>query len=313
MNITTLEEAKRNKNWSPFGLSDTFNPKNYLEGYLYNTHGGEYGNLIIERVNGKKNIQYIVGTPKLHYPFDNAGRWIFPPSNKILRYRKYDGTNITLYSYTDGKSEFLTYKLRIQPFLRNSKWGPFLDMWQELLKRYPGIPNLHRTLKFTISFEMWGARNLHLIKYSEDLECSLLFLRSNDGFIMPPLIPIQGMPVAELKGEITADWVHNYKKAQQEIDNRLQKVGEEHFSGDEGEVWYCQLKNNPSSWVPLKCKPAQIEQIHWAQNTLNKFVIKATALNAFESSEDPSVEDVIRLLKEEFEDEVIFRMNDVIE
>ena len=35
----------------------------------------------------------------------------------------------------------------IAPTLRNSKWGPFLDYWRELLARYPEIPALQKQVQ----------------------------------------------------------------------------------------------------------------------------------------------------------------------
>ena len=76
--------------------------------------------------------QRIFATPKLHYPFGKDGRFHFPPIHTAHLYEKLDGTNVLAYRYADADGRArLTYKLRLSPVLRNSKWGPFLDYWHQ--------------------------------------------------------------------------------------------------------------------------------------------------------------------------------------
>jgi len=65
----------------------------------------------------------------LHYPFGKDGFFHFLPIKSIHLYEKLDGTNVLAYRYRDGDGQWrLTYKLRLSPTLRNSRWGPFLHM-----------------------------------------------------------------------------------------------------------------------------------------------------------------------------------------
>ena len=63
----------------------------------------------------------------------------------------------------------------LAPFLRNSRWGDFLELWRELLTRYPSIHGLVERNACHLSFEMYGNRNSHLIEYKVPLETAVLF------------------------------------------------------------------------------------------------------------------------------------------
>src|SRR2546427_8044836 len=128
---------------SPFDTEDPFNEGIRLEGFLCQRPDHRYGALALLRVDGQPAPQRIFATPKLHYPFGKDGRFHFPPIHTAHLYEKLDGTNVLAYRYRDpGGSCRITYKLRLAPTLRNSKWGPFLDYWKELLQKFPGIAQL---------------------------------------------------------------------------------------------------------------------------------------------------------------------------
>jgi hypothetical protein len=145
-NVTDLEQAAELLNvdakfLSPFDSEDPFNEGIRLEGFLCQRPDHRYGALAILRVDGHPAPQRIFATPKLHYPFGKDGQFHFPPIHAAHLYEKLDGTNVLAYRYQDvaGRRR-LTYKLRLAPTLRNSKWGPFLDYWSELLARHPDLP-----------------------------------------------------------------------------------------------------------------------------------------------------------------------------
>jgi hypothetical protein len=58
-----------------------------------------------------------------------------------------------------------------------------------------------------ISFEMYGARNAHLIQYETPLETAVLFgVRPGDASVVAPFeLDLLGVPGALLHGELTAD------------------------------------------------------------------------------------------------------------
>jgi hypothetical protein len=115
-------------------------------------------------------------------------------------------------------------------------------------------------------------------------------------------------------GEVTGNYIETYKWHQKEDDAALKQLEEGGFEGSEGRVWY--LLTEGMKWVMFKCKPEQIEMIHWATGGIGANVIKATALNALESG-PMTVEAVIELLREEFTEQQIaksqIRIGNVIE
>ncbi len=158
----------------PFGVTDPFS-KFRLEGYLSLKPDYRYGALALLKVGGQEVPQLILATPKLHYPFDRNGAFHFPSVKQIDIYEKLDGTNILAYQFKDAQdNSHVTYKLRLHPVLRNGKWGNFLDMWNEMLKRYPRIPDLPVLNRCSLSFELFGSLNSHLMLYDTPLDCALL-------------------------------------------------------------------------------------------------------------------------------------------
>lgn len=305
-----LKSVKESKNWSHFTEKDTFN-KNEIQGYICHQQGQDYGSLLIEKVNGEEVLQAIHATPKLQYPFDKHQRYQWPKAKIINRYEKLDGTNVLAYSYTDSKSNlFVSYKTRLKPFLTASRFGDFLSLWKEMLQKYPDIKKLKK-LGTTYSFELYGNRNPHLIKYAVPLETKLLFSRIG-GQVLPSSLTDLGslvIPTAAFKGSIDRDYVYNYENAQKEIDLALVRTKDgEQFEGEEGEVWY--LQNVDETWTMFKMKPETIEIIHWSQGSLNLNVIRATIENAYESMDEPTLEHVNQLLSEEFDERVVSQFSE---
>jgi len=173
--MSDLEHACRllevdEKFLQPFDVTDPFNDEVRLEGFLCLRPDHRYGALALLRVDGRSAPQRIFATPKLHYPFGKDGRFFFPAIQRADLYEKLDGTNVLAYRYedADGRTR-TTYKLRLSAVLRNSKWGPFLDYWRELLERHQALPHLIEVNGCHVSFEMYGARNAHLIAYEVPL------------------------------------------------------------------------------------------------------------------------------------------------
>ncbi len=84
-----LETVKNNNDWSTFKTIDQYN-NNEVEGFISHHGGDDYGALFITTVNGQSAPQYILCTPKLHYPFGRDGNWNFPKAIRIERYEKLD-------------------------------------------------------------------------------------------------------------------------------------------------------------------------------------------------------------------------------
>ena len=294
---------------------DPFNPRNRITCDLTTESGPNYGSFRIRTVNGEPAPQpTIIGTPKLYYPFNKAHKYQFPSATEIRAYEKYDGTNVTLIKYTDSKGNpFITFKVRLFPFLR----GHFIPKWKRILAMYPNIrklfvmnPNIQ-----AFSFELFGSDNTHLIKYDEKLDIRLLFgikhgWDENDvRYATPEEIATGGIvPQATHHATINGDYVWHYEQHQKAMDTRLKPVenedGRQLFEGSEGSIWYLKEKET-GNWRMFKCKPHQIELIHWDSEHIPSTICYATAQNVLEIQDDVTLEAVESLLLEEFSQEKV--------
>lgn len=252
---TVIEKPfhKNDKDWTSFSEIDPFN-NNLVSGKISHHSGDDYGALFIEKVNNRDAPQLIYCTPKLAYPFDASGHWHFPKAVEIKRFEKLDGTNVFAYSYEDEKgNKFVSYKTRLNPFLKDSKFGPFKTMWGEILERYPKIKFIVLNRGCNLSFELWGARNPHLVKYEEALDASLLFERHNQKVCPCHTLTYEsfGLRVAQFLGNVDRDYVWTYQNTQEEIGNALVELEDGGYSGQEGEVWY--LLDERGNWHLYKC------------------------------------------------------------
>ena len=286
----------------PFDVEDPFNGDLRLRGFLCQKPDHRYGALAITHVGDSQAPQLILATPKLHYPFGKDGSFHFPPIKTIHLYEKLDGTNVLAYRYRDGAGQWrLTYKLRLSPTLRNSRWGPFLDMWRELQRSHPTIAQLVDANGCHISFEMYGARNAHLVVYEKDLGVAVLFGVMSDASVMPlHKLNLLDVPGALLFGEIAAgeDTVAKYGAIRVQMEQRNKPTEDEKLTGIEGTVWYVE---EPSGRVSLwKCKPESVEAIHWALG-VNKKAVIATCWNLLETRDDLIYETLLPMLLEEYE------------
>ena len=104
---------------SEFSATDPFNPQNYVEGQISFSRDRRYGAMLIRKISGEPADQpLILSTPKIAYPFGLGHNYRFPSAERIYRFRKYDGTNIFMYRYKNNGREYITFKVRLFPFLR---------------------------------------------------------------------------------------------------------------------------------------------------------------------------------------------------
>lgn len=244
------------KDWNYFEEIDPFNPFNKVRGVISRRSNEFYGALIISHINNVEiKPQLIMGTPKMHYPFttrtDGTRNYTFPSAKTIEIWIKKDGSNILAYRYLYKDMWYYTYKTRLRPFLGSSRFGDFYGMWCEV-----GRPHTHEIRRVidkydcNLSFELWGARNPHLIAYKNSLDIALLFGVTNVGRILSPMDLETPLPTTESWGQINKDYVRNYERIQKELQNSLRKE-EEYYSGEEGTVWY--LKTYDGKCTQLKC------------------------------------------------------------
>ncbi len=285
----------------PFDVADPFNEGRALTGYLSLKPDHRYGALAITRVDGQPAPQLVYATPKLHYPFDRNGQFHFPPIRSIAIYEKLDGTNVCAYAYHDAAGQsYVTYKLRLYPVLRNSRWGDFLDMWREMLDRYPAIPDLVPRNRCAVSMELYGSRNVHLLVYPQELDVAVLFGVRDDATVVPPdALDHAPVPAAPLLGVLRAgeDPVARYAAIREEMEQRNRPTEDDRLTGIEGTAWY--VTEPTGRVVMFKCKPESVEAIHWATG-INKAAVVATCWNLLETSDELSYEALLPLLLEEY-------------
>ena len=152
-----IKKAQRtlDSNYSEFSAKDPFNPQNHVEGQVSFSRDRHYGSLKIKKINSEcVNEPRIFGTPKIAYPFGLGHNYRFPSAERIYRFRKYDGTNIFMYRYKNNGREYITFKVRLFPFLR----GRYITMWRYMLRKYPQITDLFKMNPNAtgFSFELYG-------------------------------------------------------------------------------------------------------------------------------------------------------------
>ncbi len=306
------------KNYSPFRTVDSFNPRNEVEGFICRESTEYYGALLITKVNSREvPEQLIMGTPKIHYPFTSnfsgERKYRFPSAKNIEIYEKLDGTNILAFVYTDGKNRFLSFKTRLMPFINpKSTKGSFFQMWNEVASDY--FDDMRRMItinKLNLSFELYGAKNPHLVLYDIPIAFALLFGVKSTGRIFSPSQIDNTFPQTKLMKIIDSDYIQNYRSIQTELNDNLKQKGD-NYIGIEGTVWY--LHTHDGKCVQYKCKPDIIEAIHMAASKgLNKNVILATCWNALENIDVLTHDFVEKLLLEEFKPDEIYRSQQRIE
>jgi len=295
------------KEISPFESEDSFNNNNKLSGFMCVKPDHRYGALVIFQVNDEPCEQVIFGTPKLHYPFDKQGTYNWPDIQEVRVWDKLDGTNILEYRYSYKEQEFITYKTRLTQIVKDSTLVSFKSMWIEYMSENKWIKELIKANPdFNLSFELFGSRNPITIKYQVPLEVNFLFgVRRKDGAIKPPNLVnlIDGAKLPTKGGEM----VNPTREKLTEGYNQLREVMSAINNEDlfvEGMVLYAHV--GEPSWRMFKCKPEEIEKIHWAASgSIPILILKNTALNVFEDKEDPTVDDLETLLLEEFAQDII--------
>lgn len=325
MNIQTATNllSCKESDLEPFSVQDPFNP-NFLEGYICKIGDHRYGSLILMRVNNVDvTPQIIYCTPKLHYPFstnDVGERNFHWKLDVAYVYNKWDGTNICAYSYADEKgNRFLTYKTRLTPVLRESKFGSFKNLWQEMIEKYDLVNGISCVLsgEYTLSFELYGYRNPILIQYDVGLETVLLFgvKQSNQQICIPQEFENQTkVPVNSIVSSIASksDAVDFYEKLRIETKRTNTHNEDGSVVGTEGFVFYALDTEGYKMW---KCKPEDIEKVHWSNGGIDRNSILTTIWNSLENEDIENVTYALisTLLQEEFTVQQIERSKERIE
>jgi hypothetical protein len=292
------------KEFNEFSEIDPFNGFR-LSGYISRHGDHRYGAMVIVAVDGVPCEQVIYATPKLHYPFDKHGKYVWPSIDELHIYEKLDGTNILAYQYFHkGRGEFYTtYKTRLSPVLKQSQFGDFLSLWKECLIRYPWVQKVIDTNIKThnLSFELYGNRNPITVEYETDLSTALLFGVDKVNHHVKPPTQLQIFPETLLAGTVP----HVFSKEDADKDptqlyNSYRASGSQLNKDSlttEGSVFYV---HSGGKWHMFKCKPEEIEKIHWAAGGIPQIAIYNTIINAYEDMDQPDIPYINQLLLEEY-------------
>lgn len=302
-----FDKTLRDDKLAFFEDADPFNDGIQLEGAICRIEDQRYGALFIRRVNGKYKPQLIYCTPKIGYPFlpgtGGARVYRFPEVTKVAFYEKVDGTNIFAFRYTDGRERFVSYKTRLQPLLKASKWGDWLKLWRSMLEKYPAISSLPERNGCGISFELYGNANAHLVSYEVALDCKALFGVNDRGDVIPlSRLQLDGVPVAKLEAEAgQRDEARRvYEQLREKMYNLNRAAGK---FVSEGLVVYCHSIDG--AVIPFKLKPEDVEEIHWMPSAISREIVQQACAKVIENGFELSVDAVRRILEEDWKPEQV--------
>lgn len=288
-------------NMNRFEVYDIFNPGNTLAGHISMTRNKAYGAMVITEVNGDTvEPQVVWGTPKMHYPFstqdDGTRLFKWPSAKSFCAYNKYDGTNVLAYSYANASgNRFVTYKTRLVPVIKQSRFGDFVTMWNELMTSGAVAASdidLVRKGEVSIGFEMYGKRNSHIVSYDISLDCVALYMvRRADGALLPldSSVSSKHAGIMAEPAEFSAEsCTSDYANLREFLTLRIASESEE---GDElfsleGAMFYLLDESGQAS--VFKCKPRQIEAVHWAagaNGAIPEHLVMEAVWKAFEYSD----------------------------
>lgn len=334
MNPAELETACLRLGVNPghlqeFCAADPYNPPNILRGYVCRKPDHRYGALVIIDVNGLwTGVQVVYGSPKIEYPFftdKETGKRVYhwPQFMDVRAYEKFDGTNVVAYSYSDIElRRYVTFKLRLSPVLRASRWGDFKGMWDEILTKHPEVRRPEKVIsgEYAFSFEMYGYRNPVLVRYGIPLEASFIFgIRQESAEIVPPDLISVPCDMDAVRNHCFLEWGPHlmnepsipgitdfYESLRDKAHKTISVDPEGVIRGTEGYVAYLRTDR---AWIQYKAKPEEIEAIHWAPEAIDYNSVYVTAKNALEDLGDDELteEHVKKLLAEEFSEQQIGR------
>ena len=321
----TSPETKRSA-WQRFAnLQDPYNTGNFMTGWVQMIGGDEYGNLLIEEINERPSLQRITATtPKTSYPYRRDRAWLMNQSQWVRTALKYDGTNICQYSYQDADgNRFTTFKLRTRPFVP----AHFRVMLDRSLRKYPGVAGISMEPGEAMVYELYGRQNPMLITYREEIELTALFRRNPDTGDIDPADP-EDPAFARLDCPLSSarppqqwqDSRQEYQKRQADYSAGLRETevdGGKAFQGHEGEMLYVRFpdgaRTKPGAFTRLiKLKPPEIEEIHQALDHVPKAEAEATARNIWEVADEPELEHLLTMLREDWSEDQLRRSMDTI-
>lgn len=316
--------------WEPFRVTSPGGIP--FAGYVCRQESEKLGMLAVTELAGQERLEFIAGMPKIPYPYRSEGegrpQLVIPVPPDIVDARftlKLDGTAILFYALKDADGRVLEVipRTRLQPVLAASRWGDWWALLHAVLPDRSAVEQAVRTEDVVLVFELWGARNPHLVRYETPLALTLhtgirhyrpiSFLRLRDlaeryRFDLVPTLEV-AEPHAEGLAQAYRRWQERMETANQEAATR---IGPGTFV-QEGAVL---ILSTVETAVYYKCKPPSIEEIHWTTApSLSKPVILQTLHKMLENGYDFAAgrpEDVQAVLAAEFDPRQVAAAADLI-
>ena len=277
-----------------FEKEDPLNKSNIVCGFVCRKKGAMQGSLFITHVNGVRcEPQLIYGTPKLQYPYKDTTtrQYLNLKADKVWISEKWNGMNVVFYKYFDAHGRiYISAKSKGTPFLSDGDYGNFLSLTKEALE-FSGdymTEDLHHNLMLlldeeiqSISMELCGSKEPHLVKYNFDLDLKPLFVTYMDGNIKPFQDPSYGSLISNQNIAQSCQTLQDddlkLNEQYRTANNLPLKYEFEHFTV-EGKVLY--LLNSDGHLIDrtmYKVKPTDIEEVHWGSfdKNMEKRVIEA--------------------------------------
>lgn len=250
--------------------------------FLEGRHGGS---LCIYAVNNEPHFEIIYGTPKLAYPYKDFEEfeYVLPNSDSVYIANKWNGMNLMVFKYHNAKGEvFYSAKSKGIPFIKNGNYGNFLDLSCDALGWTIGetdyvnlesLSYLKDPKAVSITFELCGKKEPHLVNYSFDLDAKPLFITYEGGTIKPiitndelslgPLPYVEKDIIALCRDlqKVDEEANENYRK-----ENGMTRKYEYNHFIREGRVLYClDADGFLLNRTMYKIKPHDIEEVHWGR------------------------------------------------
>lgn len=266
-----------------FEVEDTFNPGNTLAGFMCRAETVMGGSLYITHVNGVEiDPQLIYGTPKLAYPYKEGTTELidFPSAAAFYMATKWNGTNVLFYKYYDSNNNmFITAKTKGTAVLRDGTFGNFFSLTREalgwdssvsLLSDLPGalMPLLKDSTQ-SMSFELCGRKEPHLVQYNFDIALVPLFTTREDGRIEPAVLEPSRFthnPDNKLIQDTCREeqsWCFGVNEQYRTENNLPLKYEYEHFAVEGKVLYLLDYHGICISRTLYKVKPKDIEEVHW--------------------------------------------------
>ena len=271
-----------------FDSEDPLNPGNSIAGFQCRSKGLMQGSLLITHVNGVEvDPQLVYGTPKLAYPYKEGTETYdeFPKAKYYYLSEKWNGVNILFYKYYDSNGEmFITAKTKGTAVAKDSEFGKFMTLTREALNWHDYkrsimadlpptlMPMMHDAYQ-SMSAELCGRKEPHLVKYDFDIALKPLFFTREDGSIEAYIDEKSSIMPRPFHYNYS-DYVQSVCRSSQERDferneeyrkanNLPHKYEYEHFEVEGKVLYLLDDKYKVINRTLYKIKPKDIEEVHW--------------------------------------------------